>query len=324
VFGREIPDLNPEGEIANGRPVADTGEFQVTCAEEENELRIVGIAELAVHGKTESVPVKTSAAISVGWSQQDTTTEDVHVLDHAARRVAPACWQHRRTARARPGAPLDRVRVANRSGLIRTSHVGKEDHVMSHALSVVEILPTRTNPHWQAVNRIEGSLVGSRPYSTLMANLRERILAELGVKATIAPKVEIRQRVDFLKDYLRSTPAKGYVLGISGGQDSTLTGRLCQLASEELRAEGHEATLVGVRLPYGVQADEHDAQIALGFIQPDRSIAVNVKPSADAVVAEATLGLQELLGDEPKLRDFVRGNVKARARMVIQYSLAGS
>jgi NAD+ synthase len=156
-----------------------------------------------------------------------------------------------------------------------------------------------------------------------MANLRERILAELGVKATIAPKVEIRQRVDFLKDYLRSTPAKGYVLGISGGQDSTLAGRLCQLASEELRAEGHEATLVGVRLPYGVQADEHDAQIALGFIRPDRSIAVNVKPSADAVVAEATLGLQELLGDEPKLRDFVRGNVKARARMVIQYSLAG-
>jgi NAD+ synthase len=90
-----------------------------------------------------------------------------------------------------------------------------------------------------------------------------------------------------------------------------------------LRAEGHEATLVGVRLPYGVQADEHDAQIALGFIRPDRSIAVNVKPSADAVVAEATLGLQELLGDAPKLRDFVRGNVKARERMVIQYSLAG-
>lgn len=59
----------------------------MTCAEEENELRIVGIAELAVDGKTESVPVKTSAAISVGWSQQDTTTEDVHALDHAARRV---------------------------------------------------------------------------------------------------------------------------------------------------------------------------------------------------------------------------------------------
>jgi NAD+ synthase len=156
-----------------------------------------------------------------------------------------------------------------------------------------------------------------------MVNLREQILAELGVKPTIVPKVEVRQRVDFLKEYLRSTPAKGFVLGISGGQDSTLTGRLCQLAAEELRAEGHEATFVAVRLPYGVQADEEDAQIALRFIQPDRSITVNVKPSADAVAAESAHGLRDLLGTEPKLRDFVRGNIKARERMVIQYSIAG-
>ncbi|MDH6578537.1 ammonia-dependent NAD(+) synthetase [Kitasatospora sp. MAP5-34] len=156
-----------------------------------------------------------------------------------------------------------------------------------------------------------------------MSNLREQILAELGVKAAMVPKVEIRRRVDFLKDYLRSTPAKGYVLGISGGQDSTLAGRLCRLAAEELRAEGHEAAFVAVRLPYGVQADEHDAQIALEFIRPDRSVTVNVKPGADAVAAEAALGLRELLGDEPGLRDFVRGNIKARERMVIQYAIAG-
>ncbi len=78
-----------------------------------------------------------------------------------------------------------------------------------------------------------------------------------------------------------------------------------------------------MRLPYGVQADEHDAQISLEFIRPDRSVAVNVKPSADAVAAEAALGLQELAGDAPELRDFVRGNIKARERMVIQYSIAG-
>ncbi|MGW6916945.1 ammonia-dependent NAD(+) synthetase [Kitasatospora sp. NPDC054939] len=156
-----------------------------------------------------------------------------------------------------------------------------------------------------------------------MSNLRKQILADLGVRTTVVPKAEIRQRVDFLKDYLRSTPAKGYVLGISGGQDSTLAGRLCQLAVEELRAEGQEATFVAVRLPYGVQADEHDAQIALDFIRPDRSVTVNVKPSADAVGAEAALGLRELLGEEPRLRDFVRGNIKARERMVIQYAVAG-
>jgi len=156
-----------------------------------------------------------------------------------------------------------------------------------------------------------------------MSDLRKQILAELGVKATIDPAAEIRDRIDFLKDYLRSSPAQGYVLGISGGQDSTLAGRLCQLAVEELRAAGRAATFVAVRLPYGVQADEHDARIALEFIRPDRSVVVNVKPSADAVAAESALGLTELLGGEPRLRDFVRGNIKARERMVIQYSIAG-
>jgi NAD+ synthase len=156
-----------------------------------------------------------------------------------------------------------------------------------------------------------------------MTNQRQQILAELGVKPVIKPEEEIRQRVGFLKDYLRATPSKGYVLGISGGQDSTLTGRLCQLAVEELRAEGQAATFVAVRLPHGVQADEHDAQIALEFIRPDRSVTVNVQPGADAVAAEAALGLKELLGDEPRLRDFVRGNIKARERMVIQYAIAG-
>lgn len=155
-----------------------------------------------------------------------------------------------------------------------------------------------------------------------MQNLREQIVTELGVRPSIVPAEEIRRRVGFLKDYLRSTPAKGYVLGISGGQDSTLAGRLCQLAAEELRAEGHDATFVAVRLPYGVQADEDDARTALDFVRPDRSVAVNVKPGADAVAAEAALGLAELTG-ESRLRDFVRGNVKARERMVIQYAIAG-
>ena len=156
-----------------------------------------------------------------------------------------------------------------------------------------------------------------------VTNLRKRIIDELGVKASIVPADEIRERVAFLKDYARSTSAKGYVLGISGGQDSTLVGRLCQLAAEELRAEGYEATFVAVRLPYGVQADEHDARVALEFIRPDRSIAVNVRPSADAVAGEAAEGLRELLDGEPVLRDFVRGNIKARERMVIQYAIAG-
>ncbi|MGF7124134.1 ammonia-dependent NAD(+) synthetase [Rhodococcus sp. AG1013] len=156
-----------------------------------------------------------------------------------------------------------------------------------------------------------------------MAISRARIIEELGVESTIDPAAQIRNRVQFIKDYLRSTPAKGFVLGISGGQDSTLAGRLTQLAVEELRAEGHTAEFVAVRLPYGSQFDEHDAQVALKFIGPDRSLTVNVKPGADATIAEASQAMRGLLGDGGLLRDFVRGNIKARERMMIQYAVAG-
>ena len=73
------------------------------------------------------------------------------------------------------------------------------------------------------------------------SELRSGIMRELAVQSTIDPVTEVRRRVDFLKDYLASTPASGFVLGISGGQDSTLTGKLAQRAVTELRADGHEA-----------------------------------------------------------------------------------
>lgn len=151
-----------------------------------------------------------------------------------------------------------------------------------------------------------------------MTQLRQRIISELGVRSTIDPQQEIEARVAFIQQYLCATPAKGLVLGISGGQDSTLTGRLCQLAVEGLRQKGKEAEFIAVRLPYGVQKDEDDAQTALAFIKPDRSIAVDIRHATDAgekIIAQA-------LG-ETRLRDFVRGNVKARERMVTQYAIAG-
>ncbi|MGV8873682.1 MAG: ammonia-dependent NAD(+) synthetase [Rhodococcus sp. (in: high G+C Gram-positive bacteria)] len=150
------------------------------------------------------------------------------------------------------------------------------------------------------------------------SELRTGIMRELAVQSTIDPVTEIRRRVDFLKDYLASTPASGFVLGISGGQDSTLTGKLAQQAATELRADGHEAEFVAVRLPYGVQADEDDASVALRFIDPDRTVTVNIKAAADAAAAATA----DALGTA-EVRDFVRGNVKARQRMVAQYAIAG-
>lgn len=145
-------------------------------------------------------------------------------------------------------------------------------------------------------------------------NLQQDIIKALGTKPLIDPEEEVERRVTFLADYLRTTGAKGYVLGISGGQDSTLAGRLAQLAVE--RVEG--AHFWALRLPHGVQADEEDAQVALDFIQPDYRLTINI--------AEATAALDSAVAtalEASTLGDFNRGNLKARLRMAAQYAVAG-
>lgn len=151
-----------------------------------------------------------------------------------------------------------------------------------------------------------------------MREFQEQIIRALGVVPEIDPGVEIDRRVDFLVDAARSVPGcRGFVLGISGGQDSTLAGRLGQLAAERLRAEGREASFLAVRLPYGAQSDEADARLALSFIDADSELIVDIAGSVDALAAELSSAAGE------PLSDFAKGNVKARARMVAQYALAG-
>lgn len=149
---------------------------------------------------------------------------------------------------------------------------------------------------------------------TNFSPVRQSIIAEMGTQPEIDPAAEIRRRVDFLADYLRSTDSRALVLGISGGQDSTLAGRLCQLAVEQL---GEDYTFYAVRLPYGEQADEADAQAALSFIRPSHSVTINIKPATDEAASAAAAALRT------SISDFNKGNIKARQRMIAQYALAG-
>ena len=148
--------------------------------------------------------------------------------------------------------------------------------------------------------------------------MQKQIMHELHIQPVIDAKAEIRNRIHFLKEYALKTKAKGYVLGISGGQDSTLAGRLAQLAVEELRAEGHDAKFIAVRLPYGVQQDEEDARNALRFIQADQEFVFNISSAVDAVKKEYD---DQTKGES--LRDYHKGNVKARMRMIAQYAIGG-
>jgi NAD+ synthase len=155
-----------------------------------------------------------------------------------------------------------------------------------------------------------------------MRALQSQIMADLNVTPTIDPGAEVRRRIDFLIDYLGRTGAKGLVLGISGGQDSTLAGRLCQLAVEEIAAarsdDGSAAPVfVAVRLPYAVQRDEDDAQLALDFIQPSQTVTFNIAAGVDGIAEEFLNATGEAV------TDFNKGNVKARARMIAQYAIAG-
>lgn len=152
-----------------------------------------------------------------------------------------------------------------------------------------------------------------------MTSLQEEIINKLGVQAEVNPKEEIGRRVDFMVDFLKQTGMKSLVLGISGGQDSSLAGRLAQLAVEKLRKEtgNDEYQFIAVRLPYGEQADEEDARMAIEqFIHPDVVKWVNIKPATDGMVAA-------LEKADTFISDFNKGNIKARQRMIVQYAIAG-
>lgn len=152
-----------------------------------------------------------------------------------------------------------------------------------------------------------------------MRKYQEEIINALGVNSQIDPQAEVTKRVQFICDFLQTTKMKALVLGISGGQDSSLAGRLSQLAVEKLREEtgDNEYQFIAVRLPYGEQADESDAMFAINdFIKPDKIMRVNIKAATDAMVAS----LNEA---GTPISDFNKGNIKARERMIVQYAIGG-
>ncbi|BBP77663.1 ammonia-dependent NAD(+) synthetase [Pseudomonas gingeri] len=151
---------------------------------------------------------------------------------------------------------------------------------------------------------------------------QDRIAMALGVNRQLAPgdeAVELSRRIDFIKATLKQSGCQALVLGISGGVDSLTAGRLCQLAVEQLREEGGKARFIAMRLPYRTQADEGDAQASLAFIRPDQTSTANISACVEGLMGSLDVeGLQAT----PAQVDFVKGNVKARARMMTQYALA--
>lgn len=150
-----------------------------------------------------------------------------------------------------------------------------------------------------------------------MNTRQNEIIKTLEVKSTIDPQIEIENRIEFLANYLGQTGLNGFVLGISGGQDSLLAGILAQKAVEKRRADGNPAEFHAVLLPYGTQADRDDALAACDVIRPDTIHDFNIKPGVDGIAT----GFEHAEGRA--ITDFDKGNIKARTRMIAQYALAG-
>ncbi|AGH43910.1 ammonia-dependent NAD(+) synthetase [Paraglaciecola psychrophila] len=152
------------------------------------------------------------------------------------------------------------------------------------------------------------------------------VIEQMRVLPKIDVNYEVERRVDFIKTQLINSGMTNLVLGISGGIDSCALGKLAQISVNQLNKEyARNYQFIAVRLPYNVQADEADAQASIDFIQPSQNLAVNIQPGADAIDQQTRLALDTaglLTGSESKC-DFVKGNVKARTRMVIQYQVAG-
>jgi len=156
--------------------------------------------------------------------------------------------------------------------------------------------------------------------------LLQAIIEEMKVQPSIDAEFEIKRRVDFIKTQLVNSGLTNLVLGISGGVDSSTCGRLAQLAVNELNQNSsNNYQFIAVRLPYDIQADEADAQLAIEFIQPSHCLTTNIKAGADGIHQQALAALQhnQILSASDAQVDFSKGNLKARTRMAMQYHIAG-
>lgn len=123
------------------------------------------------------------------------------------------------------------------------------------------------------------------------------------------------QTVDFIKRYLKSSGARGVVLGVSGGVDSFLCASLCAQACEE---EGKQMYIV--LLPNGVQSDFADAQECAQKIMEN---SPGVMCDTVSIAGGYEGAVSDLAGAQGFHRDaYTLGNLQPRLRMMYQYALA--
>lgn len=156
----------------------------------------------------------------------------------------------------------------------------------------------------------------------------QAIRAEMRVTPEMDCAHELHRRVHFIQQQVQKAGARALVLGVSGGVDSCTCGRLAQLAVTGMNVQHPgraDYRFIALRLPYARQQDADDVTAVLDFIAPDVCLEVNIAGTVDALHSATLEGCAAAglaLPDAAALLDHARGNVKARARMVVQYEVA--
>lgn len=136
-----------------------------------------------------------------------------------------------------------------------------------------------------------------------------------------------KEIISFLKEYQEHTHVKGYVLGISGGKDSTVVAKLL------VDAIGKENVL-GVLMPNGEQKDISDSIKVCDFLGIDR-LTVNIESAFSALFTSIERTVLEdsidvgipnctLKGTHITVSEKSLTNVVPRIRMTTLYAIAQS
>ena len=148
--------------------------------------------------------------------------------------------------------------------------------------------------------------------------MQRQIIEALEVVQDFDAAREAERRVSFLAEYLQATGTRGLVLGISGGVDSTVGGGSPSWPASGSGRAGTPPSRCGCP---GVQRDEADALAALEAIAPDEEYTVNIQAGTDGLWDACVVAGVRI---DEATDDYVKGNVKARQRMIAQYAVAGT
>jgi NAD+ synthase len=130
--------------------------------------------------------------------------------------------------------------------------------------------------------------------------------------------------VEWLRQRLSGSGARGFVVGLSGGLDSAVVARLCQAAAP--------ANVIGVLMPcHGDHEDDAHARLVAERFQIP-AIRIDLAPVYDVFVEDLTYAADHLPEDQAAVlhpSDDVRArvptaNIKPRLRMATLYFLANT